>query len=270
MSKINKHLEKILSVFNKIFLTLVIVLTLSTLAIAFFPFDMKMFQNGDVGKMIMPVANAKEIYPEFVCGCCGTPLNTEKICCGMAQNMIDFIGREVAKNISEDEVVFNTVREFGFNSLAKEETKIALKTKLAENAPADAPKIVLENKSYDFGDVGQKDGIVSTVFDFKNEGKSDLVIDKISTSCGCTSASIVYKDVEGPSFTMPGHGKENPTDWSISIAPGDTAQVKVYYDPNAHGIQKEKELSITRTVDIFSNDPVEFEKQIRIDLNQLP
>ena len=37
-----------------------------------------------------------------------------------------------------------------------------------------------------------------------------------------------------------------------------------------HGKQKEDILSITRTVSIFSNDPVEFEKQIKIELDQIP
>ena len=68
---------------------------------------------------------------------------------------------------------------------------------------------------------------------------------------------------------MPGHSKENPTDWSVSIAVGDSAQVKVYYNPNAHGKQKENTLSITRTISIFSNDPVEFEKVVRIELTQI-
>ncbi len=265
-----KNLDRLITIFNKVFLTFIIALTMLSLVIAFFPVNLKMFQKGSVRKMIMPVASASEIYPEFVCGCCGTPLDAEKICCGMAQNMIDFIDQQVKSNISEDKVILNTVKEFGFDSLAKEETRNKLKAELAQNAPADSAKIVFEKKSYDFGDISQADGTVSIIFSFRNDGKGDLIIDKISTSCGCTSASIIYGGKEGPTFTMPGHGKENPKEWSISIAPGDSAQVKVYYDPNAHGKQKEDEMSITRTVDIFSNDPIEFKKRIRIEANQLP
>lgn len=218
----------------------------------------------------LSAAKAEEIYPEFICGCCGKPLDPKNICCGMMKNMIDFIDKQTEKNISKDEIVINTIKEFGFNSLAKEETKDLYKKKLAEIAPADAPEIVFDKNSYDFGNISQKDGIVSVLFDFKNDGKKDLVIDKISTSCGCTSASIIYKEKEGPTFTMPGHGKENPKNWSVSIAPNDVAQVKVYYDPNAHGKQKESSMDITRTIDIFSNDPVNFQTQLRIELKQLP
>ena len=69
---------------------------------------------------------------------------------------------------------------------------------------------------------------------------------------------------------MPGHGKENPENWSIAIAPGSSAELKVYYDPNAHGLQEAASQSITRTISVFSNDPVDFEKQIRIELTQTP
>jgi len=84
----------------------------------------------------------------------------------------------------------------------------------------------------------------------------------MTTSCSCTSASIVYQDKEDPTFTMPGHGKKNPNSWSVTIAPGKEAKLKVYYDPNAHGKQKEKSLSIIRFISIFSNDSVEFEKRV--------
>lgn len=69
---------------------------------------------------------------------------------------------------------------------------------------------------------------------------------------------------------MPGHGKDNPENWNVSISPGDSVNLKVYFDPNAHGEQKEDELSITRTISVFSNDPVDFEKQVRIELIQVP
>ena len=59
------------------------------------------------------------------------------------------------------------------------------------------------------------DGVVTTAFNFRNDGRSDLVINNINTSCGCTSASIVYNGEESPVFTMPGHGKENPKDWAL-------------------------------------------------------
>ena len=235
---------------------------------------MKVWEGGDqnsvVGRLLIEPAKAAEIYPEFICGCCGRPLDPLNPCCGDMKQKVEYIEKQVKAGLSKDEIMIAAVKEFGINSLAKEETKQEIKNKLIALAPLDAPKIVLAQTSYDFGKVSQGGGIVSANFNLKNEGSSNLIINKLSTSCGCTSASIIYNGVEGPTFTMPGHGKDNPQNWSVSITPGDAAQLKVYYDPNAHGEQKEPSLAITRTIDVFSNDPVEFEKQVRIELNQTP
>ncbi len=65
---------------------------------------------------------------------------------------------------------------------------------------------------------------------------------------------------------MEGHGKENPTDWEVAISPGDTATLRVFYDPTTHG---DFTGAVTRTVSVFSNDPVEFETQVTITLDQV-
>jgi hypothetical protein len=218
--------------------------------------------------LIKPIS-AAEIYPEFICGCCGKPLDPNNICCGDMKQKIAYIDSLVDLGLSKDEIIFKAAKEFGMESLAKAQTKQEIKDKLAAQAPKDAPKIAIEQTSQDMGRVSQAEGIASTIFSLKNDGKSDLVIDKLSTSCGCTSASIIYQGKEGPTFTMPGHGKKNPTDWSVAIAPGEQAQLKVYYDPNAHGPQKKEVMQITRTISIFSNDPVEFEKKVKIELEQV-
>ena len=49
----------------------------------------------------------------------------------------------------------------------------------------DAPRIAVEPPSFDFGKVlPQKE--LSRAFAIRNFGKQDLVIDSVSTSCGCT------------------------------------------------------------------------------------
>lgn len=225
-------------------------------------------ENRPANSLIIKTASAAEIYPEFVCGCCGQPLDPNKICCGMAQEMINFIDNQVRTGLSKDEIILKAAKEFGMDSFARPELRQEILQKLAATAPADAPKLVFESTSADLGDVKQSLGITSTIFNFKNEGKNDLVINKIETSCGCTSASVIYQGKEGPVFTMPGHGKEEgPADWQIAIAPGDSAKLKVYYDPNTH---KDLQGPVTRTVTVFSNDPVNFETTVKIELNQIP
>ena len=121
--------------------------------------------------------------------------------------------------------------------------------------------------SYDFGEFSQIKVTVKTFFEIKNNGQSDLIIERLETSCGCTLASIVYQDQEGPKFNMPGHGvNEEIGDWQIAISSGASAQLKVYYDPNMH---PEFRGTATRTIAIFSNDPIDFQKEVQIELNQV-
>ena len=54
------------------------------------------------------------------------------------------------------------------------------------------PKIVFTEKEYDFGEVKGVDRI-EHIYKFHNEGKADLKIDKVKTSCGCTAALLSAK-----------------------------------------------------------------------------
>lgn len=209
---------------------------------------------------------AKEIYPMFTCPCCGNPLDKEKPCCGSATQMIDFIDQKVTTGASKDDVILATAQEFGLERLADESERSALREKLLANAPKDAPKITAPEVKKDLGTVSLKKGTVTTEFTIKNEGKTDLVIDKLSSSCGCTSATLVYQGKEGPRFYMAGHGHESPdANWKEIIAPGDEALVKVYYDPTVH---PDLTGPVTREVSVHSNDPVDFETKLTVTLNQ--
>lgn len=219
----------------------------------------------DVPSAITTV-EAKEIYPMFTCPCCGNPLDKEKPCCGSATQMIDFIDQKVRTGASKDEVILATAQEFGLERLANESDRSALKSTLLANAPKDAPKIIASEVKKDLGTVSLKKGTVTTEFAIKNEGKSDLIIDKLSSSCGCTSASLEYQGTEGPRFYMAGHGHDAPdTNWKAVIAAGDEARVKVYYDPSVH---PDLTGPVTREVSIHSNDPVDFETKFTITLDQ--
>lgn len=217
--------------------------------------------------------SAEDIYPLFVCPCCGQALDKNKICCGMAKERIDYIDSQITpvrkqgnSNGAKDDIIFAYVKKYGLSSFKDEAKQEEFRQRLAERAPQVRPRIVVEPVVHNFGKVSQAKGVVSTMLALKNEGKAPLVINNLSTSCGCTTASIVYKGIEGPKFTMPGHSKENPTDWSVSIAYGDKAYLKIYYDPNMH---KNLKGPITRTVSIFSNDSVDFIKEATIKLEQV-
>lgn len=212
------------------------------------------------------VVEAKEIYPMFTCPCCDQPLNKEEQCCGAMTQMIDFIDQKVSSSASKDEIVLATAQEFGLERLTNESDQEVLREQLLANAPENAPRIKVSENKTDLGTVYQSNGAVTTEFSIKNEGKSDLVIDKLSSSCGCTSASLVYRGQEGPRFYMAGHGHDEPDpSWQVAVAPGDEATVKVYYDPTVH---EDLTGPVTRTVSVHSNDPVDFESKLTIILDQ--
>jgi hypothetical protein len=129
----------------------------------------------------------------------------------------------------------------------------------------EGPKIQITPERYDFGSVRVSGGEVTKLMTVKNIGKDDLKITRMESSCGCTSASMVVDGIEGPRFSMASHGT-NPTGWSVTLEPGETTQLKVYYDPTVH---RDMRGPVTRTVTIFSNDPISYGKNVVISANQV-
>ncbi len=86
---------------------------------------------------------------------------------------------------------------------------------------ANAPKLVFEETSFNFGTVTEGEKVNHT-FKFKNAGKQDLVIRKISTSCGCTvvdKKTEIIKAGESSAFdiTFNSAGKSNRQNKSITV-----------------------------------------------------
>ncbi len=209
--------------------------------------------------------SAQDIYPLFICPCCGRPIDTG--CCGMAKERKAYVDGLVQGSLSEEKVIMAYVEKYGLDSFKDKDKKQEFKEKLVKEAPVDRPQIVIEPSFLDLGNVSQKDGITTTIFELKNEGNKDLLINRLETSCGCTSASIVYQDKEGPKFSMPGHGtNEEIQDWQVLIPPKEKAQLKVYYDPDVH---PDFRGTAVREIYVFSNDPIEFETKVKIELNQV-
>ena len=101
--------------------------------------------------------------------------------------------------------------------------------------PAAQPgALVSARPNFDFGTISMKAGNVSTTYRIKNEGAAPLALDKIYTSCMCTTATLITASgrKQGP-FGMPGHGPLKPA--TGQLAPGETALLEVVFDPAAHG-----------------------------------
>ena len=96
----------------------------------------------------------------------------------------------------------------------------------------DSAEIEFDFDSYDFGEV--KDGeVVEVDFNFKNSGKSDLIIFDASASCGCTV----------PEYPQ-----------NVNIKPGESDKLKVRFDTaNKPGKQIK---SVTLTTNTMSGKKI--------------
>lgn len=109
------------------------------------------------------------------------------------------------------------------------------------------PKIEVDQKSYDLGIVKYGD-VARHTFKIKNAGTKNLEILKLSTSCGCTKASIVDEDK--------------------IILPGKSVDMLVTFDPAVH--KDDTDLGILkRIVYIRTNDSENKEVEVEITANVL-
>lgn len=89
----------------------------------------------------------------------------------------------------------------------------------------------LQDLSFDWEDINIKGGDVEHIFRFKNAGDEDLIIKSAITTCMCTTATIELADgTVSPEFGMHARSK-----WGASVKPGEEFDVKVVFDPMAHG-----------------------------------
>lgn len=93
--------------------------------------------------------------------------------------------------------------------------------------------LTASEKLYDFGTISMKNGLVNHVFKVTNSSDKDVYVEKINTSCMCTSAYIESTNGKKGPFGMEGMGHLMPANEIIKA--GESRDIKVVYDPNAHG-----------------------------------
>lgn len=109
---------------------------------------------------------------------------------------------------------------------------------------ADA-RIVASSLNVDFGDIDQTGGPVTTTVEISNNGGQALVLFRVSTSCGCTTATIDLSPIE----------------------PGSSRTLTITFDPMVH---PDENGPITRMVYIQSSDPNQPELEIEVTGRVLP
>jgi len=107
------------------------------------------------------------------------------------------------------------------------------------------PDILLEEEQLDLGPL-QNGEVRSFEVEVVNQGTGDLVIEAVSTSCGCTSARVI------------------PT----TLGPGESGSLQVTFDSGAHG--PEELGPVLKQVFIASNDPDQPELEFRLTADILP
>jgi hypothetical protein len=104
------------------------------------------------------------------------------------------------------------------------------------------PRLDLPVAKVDLGDVpnGQ---IVTRDLSVRNEGQAELVFDAVTTSCGCTQATLE----------------------PMTIAPGQSGTLHIVFDSGAHG--PELRGPLIRQVFLDSNDPQQPEAAVELAAN---
>ena len=104
------------------------------------------------------------------------------------------------------------------------------------------PRLAVLPLEYDLGKIKQSGGVVSSTFAVRNDGGKDAQVSEVLTSCSCTTAEI---------------GKK-------IIKPGETADLKVIFDPNYHF---EDEGRFFRTATIKYNSDTSAEAKIYVEVD---
>ena len=87
--------------------------------------------------------------------------------------------------------------------------------------------------SFDFGSISMARGKVARVFRIANSGTDPITIQKIYTSCMCTTADLIIGDREFGPYGMPGHGMLPSI--NAVLEPAAEGNIRVVFDPAAHG-----------------------------------
>jgi Protein of unknown function (DUF1573) len=125
-----------------------------------------------------------------------------------------------------------------FCALSLGPTAVPAEEKAAPTPPA--PKISVEPLSFDFGNA-LPEKTLEKQFSIRNFGDADLVIDKITTTCGCTAGLL--------------------DDDSKVLKPGKSGQLRVRLQTRDYSGK------VVRSVLVRSNDPAQEVVEIKVEVN---
>lgn len=134
---------------------------------------------------------------------------------------------------------------FGLSSLVTRGQKPDSTTQSYKKEDVDRPKAEVLTSLVDIGEMKVSE-IKEVSFQLKNIGNKPLQILNINSSCNCTFGKIIYKDMATKEY-----GMHKQSGYVTDIAPGDSATVKVIYNPSIMPVYG----PILRDVYVSTNDP---------------
>lgn len=123
------------------------------------------------------------------------------------------------------------------------------------SATSNGALTVEETNNYDFGTISIAAGTVSHIFKIKNTSEKAVTINKMYTSCMCTTATLLLSGKEFGPVGMLGHGAIPKIDQTIN--PREEGKVEVIFDPAAHGPAGVGRIQRAVTIENSTGRPVE-------------
>lgn len=88
----------------------------------------------------------------------------------------------------------------------------------------------LSSEKMDLGEMTVDDKKTAN-FTFKNTSSEKMNLSKFETSCNCTMTEVKINGDTSPMFNMPAHMSSAEKAWNRDLAPGETAEINVTYEP---------------------------------------
>ncbi|KKT77481.1 MAG: hypothetical protein UW73_C0019G0016 [Microgenomates group bacterium GW2011_GWB1_44_8] len=123
-------------------------------------------------------------------------------------------------------------------------------------ASASTGQLTTTQTFYDFGTISMKKGPVSYKFTVTNSDSIPATVTKLYSSCMCTKGALITPAKTWGPFGMPGHVAIPKI--AAEIAPGQTAQIEVIFDPAAHGPAGVGRIERTVTAELNGQAPLLF------------
>lgn len=178
-----------------------------------------------------PDHRANTVLAHLACLGCNCGLTLDKCECGHVRDVKQLVYQFTSSGMDEDSVYRHLIQQYGFAIIADKDTRMKYTDREM------LPRISVEPASFDFGII--KPETVAHSFIVSNKGKGVLEINKVYTSCGCTTAELRKNRLE----------------------PGESAEMLVKFNPKFHPMKGK----VMRVVYMESNDVEEPVKEIKIE-----